>query len=592
MRPPSENARAEKADTPVLKDTGEGFSVFYRGRFLYSRKFPAKIAEEAASRAQILPGTLVLAFSPLLGYGLPQLLEKLPEDSFILAVESDQALFNFSAPFIEKAIGQKLPAGERPFSFFFAETPETIVRFIDGELAAIAKPFRRYLRIDLSAGAALDSAFYGLAEILVSEYISSFWKNRATLIRLGRKYAENIFKNLGEITAGNAQGFSLAHDAHKPIVVAGAGPSLDNAIGFIKRNRSRIFLIAVDAALSALSAAGITADLAVTVEAQVWIDRAFCGCSFDKNSSPPLLADFTSRPKERGSQKPCAFFLTRYAKSRFLDRLSKAGLAVFEAPPLGSVGLSALYIARLLREDCGGALPCGGLPPVFFTGLEFSWGNGFSHAKGTAQVLELHSTSFRLAPVETKRAEGNATSKAVLQEQSAAPRRTNDAMLRYATVCEAYFSQGGFYRLGNEGLPLDFPSLSLDSAEKEIADFSEKSAAFSKEAAESPCAFAFAENAREERQKTALKFLKDEEKRLIELKALLVSGGTTGGGNNAARLEELIREADCLYLHFPDYASEKSIDTTRQDFLNRVRAELDFFLKTIQTALRQADGRS
>ncbi len=564
---------AEKSDAPVLKDTGAGFSVFYHGRFLYSRKFPAKIPEEAAAGLEILPGTLVLAFSPLLGYGLQTLVNKLPKDSLVLAVECDETLFNFSAPFVEKAVS---PADKKPFKFFFAKTPEVLIRFIDEELFANFKPFRRYLRIDLSASASLDAQFYRSAEALVADYISSFWKNRATLIHLGRKYAENIFKNLGEIAAGNALGFSFENAELKPIIVVGAGPSLDSAIGFIKRNRDRVFLIAVDAALLPLRAAGITADLAVTVEAQAWIDRAFCGCAPGKGFSPYLLADITSRPQERGSGRRCSFFLTLYAKSRFLSRLSRSGITSFEAQALGSVGLSALYVAGLLRGHNSHAR--GRLPHIFFTGLDFSWGSGFSHAKGAAQVLELLSSSCRISPVETKRAENSAGSKIILQRQAGrAPIRTSEAMLRYAAICQAYFSHASFYRLGTQGLPVDFPSISIDAAETEIASFSKSSAASAE--IDFECSSKL--------QEAALSFLKNEERRLLELKALLSSGGELCS-DRGTRLEELLREADFLYLHFPDFTSERGTDVLRQDFLNRARVELDFFLKTLQVALRQA----
>ena len=580
MRPASKEFREERIEPPALKDTGAGATVLYRGRWLYSRKSPAKTAEALAANAAILPGTLVLAFSPALGYGLKTLIERLPADCFVLAVECDRALFEFSARFVKDAVGGAAQlAGERPFAFFFAETPESLARFIDEELFARFKPFRRYLRLDLSAGTALSSAFYANAESLVSDLISSFWKNRATLISFGRKYAENVFRNLGEIAAGNACGLSLAGGAQKPIVVAGAGPSLDAALGFIKRNRGSIFLVAVDAALSALRAHGLDADLAVTVEAQAWIGAAFCGNVPGKNLSAPLLADLASRPKERGRQKRAAFFLTRYAKSRFLERLSSAKIASFEAPPLGSVGLYALYAARLLRGGCGA--------PVLFAGLEFSWeAGGFSHAKGSSQVLALHSSSTRLSAIETKRIEANSNAIALPPQQGGTPRRTNDAMMRYAALCGTYFSQGGFYRLGEEGLPLDFPSLSIEDAERTLINFEGKSAARPKESDSRPPRFAPAENAGEAARKAALLFLKDEEARLLELRALLAQG--SGASDGEARLGELLREADYLCLHFPDYASEKSLDAPRQDFLNRARVEADFFIKTVRAALRQA----
>ena len=166
---------------------------------------------------------------------------------------------------------------------------------------------------------------------------------------------------------------------------------------------------------------------------------------------------------------------------------------------------------------------------------------------------------------------------------------TNDAMLRYAALCGAYFANGGFYRLGDEGLPANFPSLSIEMAESALINFEGKRVARPKESGSRPPRFAPAESADEAARKAALLFLKDEEARLIELKAILASGEGADAVNNPASLVELLRQADCLYLHFPDYANERSLDEPRQDFLIRARIELDFFLKTIRAALGQAE---
>ena len=304
---------ADKISPPVLADTGNGFSVFYRNRFLYSRRFPAKHPEETAAAADILPGTLVLLFSPLLGYGVRTLLQHVPDGVFVLAVEHDAALFQLSRDFFSRT---GLDAGENKcFRLIFAPEPETVTHFLDEGLSG-HPPFRRCIRLDLSGGAALYAGFYRQAEFLAAEYVSVFWKNRATLIRLGRKYAENIFKNCGELAAGIPDAILLQAGAvRKPLVVAGAGPSLGMATGFLRENRKGLFLLAVEAAVPALQAAGIRPDLIITVEAQIWINRAFCGnypdCRFPADI--PVLADFTSRPQKRGKKKHTSFNMFRFS---------------------------------------------------------------------------------------------------------------------------------------------------------------------------------------------------------------------------------------------------------------------------------------
>ena len=553
---------ADKISPPVLADTGNGFSVFYRNRFLYSRRFPAKHPEETAAAADILPGTLVLLFSPLLGYGVRTLLQHVPDGVFVLAVEHDAALFQLTRDFFSRT---GLDAGENKcFRLIFAPEPETVTHFLDEGLSG-HPPFRRCIRLDLSGGAALYAGFYRQAEFLAAEYVSVFWKNRATLIRLGRKYAENIFKNCGELAAGIPDAILLQAGAvRKPLVVAGAGPSLGMATGFLRENRKGLFLLAVEAAVPALQAAGIRPDLIITVEAQIWINRAFCGnypdCRFPADI--PVLADFTSRPQKRGKKKHTSFFLTPYTRAEFLRRLASKKTACMEIPPLGSVGLAALEAAGKLRANI--------TLPVFFTGLDFSWGSGFSHAEGTPQVRECRIRADRLSPLEEKRAE--AAFAGVRTGTQNGGIFSNEAMRGYAKLCAARFAGKGFFRLGKGGLPDGFPSAAFSAAAQEIRKHPPAGNPESGPAPESG-----AENGIRRR---AADFLQEEEQRLLNLRAILTGADKTADN---AGLSRLLQEADYLYLHFPDYTGAESV-SLRRDFLNRVRVELEFFLKIIRTA--------
>ena len=62
---------------PCLVQTERGFSVSYKDRFLYSKYAPSRAIEGAIQNLSLLPGTLILAFSPALWLCLDKLLEKL-----------------------------------------------------------------------------------------------------------------------------------------------------------------------------------------------------------------------------------------------------------------------------------------------------------------------------------------------------------------------------------------------------------------------------------------------------------------------------------------------------------------------------------
>ena len=81
---------------PRLVATGSGFSILYtveyKGRFLYSKYSPTRSICSIVQNMAAQPSTLVLVNSPALFYGLVDLLQKLPDDCVVLAVEDDDNL--------------------------------------------------------------------------------------------------------------------------------------------------------------------------------------------------------------------------------------------------------------------------------------------------------------------------------------------------------------------------------------------------------------------------------------------------------------------------------------------------------------------
>ena len=94
---------------PCLVETRQGFSVLYNEKPLYSKYAPKDSILKIVNNLEILPNTLILCFSPVLGYGLEELLAKLPENSFILALEKDKALYDFSLTESESLVKNAIP---------------------------------------------------------------------------------------------------------------------------------------------------------------------------------------------------------------------------------------------------------------------------------------------------------------------------------------------------------------------------------------------------------------------------------------------------------------------------------------------------
>ena len=567
------------AEQPALIDTGKGFSVSYLGRLLYSRYDPLRIPLGIIKSTPLRNETLIICPSPLLGYALAELLDTLSEDCLVLAIECDETLMAFSVAQIPEQV-LKHPR----FRYIRTSSPAKAVEYIDG---LGLRPFRRCLRLDLSGGSALNGRFYDDTVKLVDGYIQQYWRNHFTLMKLGRNYARNFFRNLPTLASSTDAGTLIERDltGKKAILVAGAGPSLDVSIPFIRSHRKELFILAVDTALRSLEDSGVAPDAAVLVESQFWIERAFTGF---RASRIPLLADLTARPSAvaaLGGER--AFFLSEYANLRYLRRFLDSDKAIPVIQPLGSVGLVALELASDIAKKYAHQET-----PIFFTGLDFSWGRGLTHSRGAPAANEERMQANRFAPAGSR---VPSVSPGVIAStgKDGEVAFTDPALSGYAQLCAEAFAQSTglksrqIFDLGTTGLDMGFTRATAAAAEMKLAEATPVQAA-----TEIPgIATKTADRARltdsdpDDRvaQKKAIRiFLESEKEKLETVRSVLT--GTIDIENANDFLSREIRDMDYLFAHFPDAYKGYRNDP---DFLKRVRVELEYFLKTINTAITE-----
>ncbi len=524
---------------PSTVDTPRGRSVLYLDRYLYSRYDPEKTALEAVRNVPLREGTLVLCVSPILGYGLDLLLSRLPAESFVLAVEADENLMALSAASIPREILSN-PSLRYVRTTSVARALETVDALSQG-------PFRRCVRVDLSGGAALNEPFYRALHDSIDDYISRYWKNRLTIMKLGRSYARNFFSNLASLRSSYAM---PTKSVGRTVFVAGAGPSLEETISFVSERKASLYVLAVDAALPALRDAGITPDAIALVESQFWITRAFTGFS---RSGIPVFADLTANPTAiAATGGPVSFFFTPYARARFLDRFASLGVAIPELPPLGSVGLAALELALGISSS---------ETPILFAGLDFSWGSGFTHCRGAPSAREAHAQTTRLSTLEDAAwREPDLISHA--RGKDGAIVSTDPALSGYAALCVARFGgETRLFDLGSRGLETGCPRVSLKEADALIRERGSGT--------ESPrFRLSFDEP-------MVSGFLAEERERLLSVRDML----TREEPADSVRLLGELAERDYLFLHFPD--GYRGVDASSA-FLKRARIELEYFLKTLE----------
>ncbi len=499
---------------PCLVQTAQGFTVSYADKFLYSKYDPKKSINQIIQNLNILPQTLVLCVSPVLNYGLAELSQRLPEDCLMIGCELDNNLFDF--------IQQNKDTPECDFSniknFSFVTKEEL---FNLGPQIIKQKPgtFRRIIRVDFSAAAQFNSDIYNQVVQNVTNAFMTYWANRVTLVKFGRKYCTNFFKNLSILDKTTPiQKYFGAFE--KPILVFGAGESAQDGIKHIKEtSQDNYYILCADTALKPLVANNITPDGVFIEEAQNVICKCFIGT---QNPDLHIFAGLSSVHSITRYFKPeqISFFTTEFTQANFIDRFEQDGILPPKNEPFGSVGITAFYYANLFRKDDS--------IPIYTYGLDFAYSAGRTHTKGAMADNARFQNSNRIKP------------------------DTNYA----AAFCEPAFKCGAMYTTPiMQRYKQIFDEMSLRQAQGPHED------SVVPEPIEGP-------------QETLIK----ERDSLQELKDLLTGEKQLPADQLEKEITHLITEREYLYLHFPD--GHKFAYT--QSFLNRVRFEIDYFLKIIR----------
>ncbi len=530
------------SDTPLLFETEGGeYTVQYKGRFLYSKRSPSSSIESLISSISSFEDTLFIFASPLLGYGLSSLVLRLQSSSFLFIVEYDDLLAKLFEETPHKWEKENV-------QYFHSSNMLEIIKKLD-EVASFN--FKKCTLIRASGGYALYQDFYDKLFQNIDYEVSNFWKNKITLIAMGRLYAKNIFKNIVNILLEKRKRIYSLQKSYidKPILVLGAGPSLDKSYDFIKKNRSRIFLLAVDVALPSLPSLSIIPDAVLLLEGQYWVETAFLASS---NRNVALFSDITSNPHVANIMTGNIFLYgSNYAKMQFLNDIKDVFFKLPFFDSLGSVGLLAIQIALFIsKKDV----------PIFHTGLDFSKSTGFSHSKGSSNWCNLMISNNRLKtlyPCENVFLNGMIRLVGKNKEKIF----STPILQSYANIYKRLFSHlPHVFDIAKNGVFLKEVTTE-ELAQKYIEDF------FIRKDDD----LILSNN--EIDRKPIMEYLKKEKEKLERLKNMLIGLEDF----NEEIFLSILKTSDYLYSHFPDGL----LPLSNISFLKRIRIEGETFYKII-----------
>ena len=578
---------------PRPVQTEGGISVLYKGRYLYSKYAPEKAIKRTVLSKPVAPGTLVLACSPVLCLCLAELCASLPENCFVLGCEFDAVLYDFSLKYIPHDIARfaMLSPDELPKLPFMLTKRRAETK--SGAFLPPAGTFRRVLRADFSAGTQFFPQHYAALTEAAENAVMRFWKNRVTLIKFGRRFSRNLFRNIARLPR-SCPIENLAQSVEKPIIVFGAGESMEKTARSIRSVQSAFYIVAADAALAPLFRFGIEPDAVVCEEAQSVIAPFFLGANGKRFR---VFAGITSWPKLFDlSDGTICYFSPHYDDTAFFDSLVVRRILPCIMPPLGSVGLTATKIALMLRKT--------DRVPVFVTGLDFSYRAGTTHARGSAPHTARLTSSFRISPAANYEAAFGCSMQKIIGKDGS-PFFTSPALLSYVQTFRAYFSESpNLFDAGTTGIELGIPQKDADDLIREIVntvgaerDRRKKDAngaetivgqkdseddiartGTDEKAVHEEKTFTERTAFSERKALSVRNFYEKEECALERLKNILSSGRNMSEDERRVEIEKLLAAREYLYLHFPD-GLKASFDLS---FLKRVRAEIDFFIKDIE----------
>lgn len=424
-----------------------------------SRALTAPNPEESATRRlgslTIKPRRLFFLFSPVFPYAIGEFLDALDEESRVVLVEVEQR-----AVYPEEEGWQRLRSDRRCETLFglpFAEAALRVEQIIARSRVRSVQP------VWMTGAARVHREYYDALLTRAEESLALTWQNRATTISFGRLWIRNLFLNLPE-TPRTID--ALASEVDRPLLVLGAGPSLEECAPFLLRQRERVRVIAVDTALPYLLHIGVVPDMLVSMDAQQLNVK-------DLLPLPPpgikLLYDATAAPSflRKFPVEDRYAYISHFAEGSIWERLGEAGINLPRVEAGGSVGTTALLLADRLRRSGGNS----GVP-ILLGGLDFAFRPGLPHARMTyTHILTLGSME-RLAPLPFLPPH-------LSRHRVDAPDKRGGTILT-DYVLAGYGAQlrtgaGRFenvYDLSREGVDLGLPGLQLEGAEEMVVETS------------------------------------------------------------------------------------------------------------------------
>ena len=277
--------------------------------------------------------------------------------------------------------------------------------------------------VSLQARVAQEKAFFQQILDSVEAAIGSVADDYTVQSRFGKKWFINTLANLPKA----AEATQVLRPEHR-VLITGAGPSLEDQMEQVLSLGRHAYLIASDTSLPTLLAHGVKPDLVISIDCQQVSYHHFLG---GYPRSVPLVLDLASPPVLTTLTDRLVFFSSGHPFSQYLNS-NWRGFPQIDTSG-GNVSHAALSLARLL-----------GAEEITLFGIDFSFPEGKSYARGTYIYRSFRSKESRLAPVESQNFSFLMQNRSIVKQRSGSSiRYTTKPMMSYKTRLEDAIRHAG-----------------------------------------------------------------------------------------------------------------------------------------------------
>ncbi|HEQ72602.1 MAG TPA: DUF115 domain-containing protein [Spirochaetia bacterium] len=252
----------------------------------------------------------------------------------------------------------------------------------------------------------------------VEETINQIADDYSVQAAFGKKWFANTLSNLP-----TAEFTSTTLSPRKKVMVTGAGPSLEDSIKEVKKLRKEYFLIASDTSLPCLMAHDCPPDCVISIDCQQVSYHHFLA-GYPRGI--PLLLDLASPPVLTRLSDKLLFFSSGHPFSQFVNRNWR------RFPFIDTSGGNVSHAAVSLAVNLGAR-------EIALFGVDFSYPEGKTYARGTYLYRHFQSRETRFMPAETRFLNLIFRNKTVLRERdSGFLRYTIKPLLTYKESLETF----------------------------------------------------------------------------------------------------------------------------------------------------------